>query len=227
MIKLILIAFVLLLIQSCEMGGNNPYSDKEITHNRGRKTEEFIPHSFKPSSSDCFYEQLSEQFNFRVFVHFYAEDTAMLRVSALDKRTNNLVDSISLSSGYLWSSMYANCKDVRSYVTGFNQDKQVVDNCPGTFIIADFNFDGLDDFAIGIDSGGNGGTVYAFYVQTKKRTFELDNYLTEEMERFPVSFDQKNKILMTSVHANVSQDCERVFQLSKSGWKEISKRFVP
>ena len=161
-------------------------------------------------------------------MNYITEDSAVIIVTTLNKKTDEIIDSIIVKSEYLMlPPMYGNCDDVRSYCTGFNKNKEVVDNCPGDFIVADFNFDGLDDFAVAVDNGGNGGYIYAFYIQNNSGRFLNDKYLTEEMLRFPVSFDKTNRTLMTSVHANVNQNNETVYQFSGGKWKRISSKLVP
>lgn len=225
--KIIQILYGLLCICSCEMSEENHVVSRENQQNQTTSEEKKTNfQSIEGISTNCYFDQLSNKFNFRLIVNYVSEDSAIIIVTTSNKRTDDIVDSIMIQSEYLMlPPMYGDCKDVRSYSTGFNKNKEVVDNCPGDFIVADFNFDGLEDFAVAVDNGGNGGYIYSFYNQNKMGRFENDQFLTEEMQRFPVLFDEKRQKLMTSVHANAYQNCETVYQLSSGGWKQISKTF--
>lgn len=183
---------------------------------------------FDVPTTDCYFNQLSKQFNFRLNVRYHREDSAIIYVTTLHKKTDELIDSILIKSEYLmYPPMRGNCEDVRSYSTGHNEYKAIVDNSYGIFVVADFNFDQKDDFAVAVDNGGNGGYIYAFYLQTKNGGFVIDEFLSKEMLRFPETFDKNKQSLMTSVHANVEQNCETVYQLSGNTWKQTSQKLVP
>jgi hypothetical protein len=178
-------------------------------------------------SINCYFNQLSDQFNVTLNGNYISEDTSYLFVVINEKLTKKRTDSIQVSGRWLIvPPMYANCEDVRSYTTGVNVHKEVFDNCPGDFIVADFNFDGLDDFAVAVDNGGNGGYIYSYYLQKRNKRFELDQFLSGTMERFPVSFNEKEKTLTTSVHANAYENCETIYQLKSGNWKETNRKFV-
>jgi hypothetical protein len=101
-----------------------------------------------------------------------------------------------LASGFLFTSAYAHCNAVRSYTTQSGQDIDIKDYDYGDLIIADFNFDGKEDFAAKNDSGGNRGPTYNFYLQNSAGSFVPDNFLTEHMGHFPDRMDKPAKMLV-------------------------------
>lgn len=226
--KLLPILLILLCICSCDMSESKHVCKREKQPLQSKTSlQESNKNSFKDLTTECYFDQLSSQFNFRLFVNYITEDSAVLTVTTSNKHVDKIIDSIIINSEYIMlPPMNGDCKDVRSYSTGFNQNKEIVDNSPGDFIVADFNFDGLDDFAVAVNIGGNGGYIYAFYIQNKKGKFLIDTFLSDKMLRFPVLFDKKKRTLMTSVHANTYQNCETKFQLTNGKWKVISSKLV-
>jgi exopolysaccharide biosynthesis predicted pyruvyltransferase EpsI len=116
----------------------------------------------------------------------------------------------------------------RSYTTGKNKNKDVLDNDFGDIVIADFNFDKRDDFAVKNDEGGNGGPSYRYYTQTADKRFILNNYLTYNMVYFPSAFYPVTKSLVTIVHANAMGVNHNTFRLDTvtNKWKFIRRKFV-
>ncbi|RZK32962.1 MAG: hypothetical protein EOO57_14255, partial [Hymenobacter sp.] len=112
-------------------------------------------------------------------------DSCLLTVTIGDKLHRRPPQAIRFTATHLFSTAYSNCGAVRSYSSGQNQQVAVEDNDYGDLVVADFNFDGRDDFATKLDSGGNGGPLYSFYLQKPSGQFELSTFLTEEMQFFP------------------------------------------
>ena len=113
-------------------------------------------------------------------------------------------------------------------MTDVNKDSENIDNDFGDLVVADFNFDGLEDFAVKRGEGGNAGPEYNFYLQSKDSEFELNRFLSDEMMYFPFVIDPKKKRLITLVHGNAYQMSEKIFELKgKKNWKVISHRLVP
>ncbi|MGJ8661747.1 MAG: XAC2610-related protein [Bacteroidota bacterium] len=224
--KMLILFITLFCIISCQSDGVE--NDTDTTSNDSRSENKVGDNSeYDVPPTNCFFNQLSEQFNFKLNVNYITPDSATIYVTPISKNSNQIDDSIFIESEYVWlPPMYGECFDIRSFSTGFNSDKEVMDNCPGIFIVADFNFDKKDDFAVAVDNGGNGGYIYAFYLQTKNGAFKIDKFLTEEVLRFPVSFDSKSQTILTSVHANAYQNCETVYKISRGNWKVISRKLI-
>jgi hypothetical protein len=102
---------------------------------------------------------------------------------------------------------------------------KAVENDYGDIVVADFNFDNKEDFAVKSEEGGNGGPLYNFYIQTNDRKFVLENYLSNTMQWFPFEIDKAEMTLATYVRSNSSEDEKVVYKydVEKREWK-IMKR---
>lgn len=180
----------------------------------------------------CLHKNLSKDFNFEIKVKKIKIpkeeiDSNAVKIIIYNKIANKKQE-FNFGASYLFKKTFIDCKTVRSYSTGINKNAEIIDNDFGDFIVADFNFDNREDFAVKNDSGGNGGPTYNFYIQDKNKNFALDKFLTTQMAFFPSKFIAKNKRLVTYVHANAYQLSENVFEyneLSKK-WKYKASRLV-
>ncbi|WP_345237366.1 FG-GAP repeat protein [Hymenobacter saemangeumensis] len=156
-------------------------------------------------------------------------DSCIIRLAISNKLNQKPIQTISFSSNFLFASAFRQCRAVRSYLTGKNQDAPVVDNDYGDLIVADFNFDGREDVAVKNDSGGNGGPQYSYYLQTSSGKFILNKFLTNEMQFFPCSINKTRRTLTTQVHAGVNGLGETVFRLdgATQQWRVVSRRVLP
>ena len=66
-----------------------------------------------------------------------------------------------------------------------------------SFTIKDFNFDGLEDFAIVWDEGGNGGKLYEYYFQNENGNFYTLDSFPLQHGLLAEDFDFKNKTITT------------------------------
>jgi hypothetical protein len=177
---------------------------------------------------ECTHTDLSKEFNFKTILKRKVKDDneCEINLSVINK-SKKTEQHIFIHSDWMFASDYTDCNMVRSYTTNVKSKALVEDNDYGDLIIADFNFDGKDDFALKSESGGNGGPLYKFYLQNNNEIFVEDKYLSETMLFFPVSIDRKQNILVTLVHANAYQRSENTYKMDKSGkWNLISQRFV-
>lgn len=180
----------------------------------------------------CLHKNLSKEFNFEIKVRKITNakeeiDSNSVKVIVYNKISNKKQE-FNFGSSFLFEKTFIDCKTVRSYSTGINKNTEVIDNDFGDIIIADFNFDNKDDFAVKNDSGGNGGPTYNFYIQDTHKNFKLDKFLTTEMRFFPSKFIIKKKQLVTYVHANAYQLSENVFEYNTKlkKWKYKMSRLV-
>lgn len=178
-------------------------------------------------SQVCEHNELSKKYNFTVkFIHIN-DSLNKIELKVINKKDLKTIQNISIIPQYIFSSDFENCNTVRSYTTGFNKNEEVLDNNFGDFVVADFNFDGKEDFAIKIDSGGNGGPLYNYYLQKNDLKFKKDLFLSNTMEFFPNFIDSKNKTLITLVHANAYQLCKTTYKYytSSKKWKKLKHSF--
>lgn len=92
-------------------------------------------------------------------------------------------------------------------------------------IIADFNFDNLEDFAILYDSGGNGGPVYSYYFQDKMGKFNLNDKFPLNQGPFPKNINNTNHTLTISLPISCCKIETTIFNLKENGeWEMISSK---
>jgi len=180
-------------------------------------------------SKEFKYYDLSEKYNYEIKT-WKKKDTNMvlhefnkIQVTIINKSDTNKIQKIIVKPETLFGDAYTKRSDVVSYITGKNKKREITDNDFGDFIVADFNFDGLEDIAIKWETGGNGGPLYEFYIQDSTGTFHKDKFLTSKVKFFPGKIDKANKTLKTYVHANVYGVNEWVYKLDAltGKWKLI------
>jgi hypothetical protein len=105
---------------------------------------------------------------------------------------------------------------------------QVLDWDYGDIIVADFNFDDKDDFAIKKGEGGNGGPAYDYYIQNSDSTFILDKFLSDKLSCFPNHFNKTKKTLTTICRSTAVSVVETVYRYDAltNKWSVISNRDV-
>jgi hypothetical protein len=179
-------------------------------------------------SQTCMHFDLSNQFNIRTEFKRIKDDSCIVIIAIKDKDSNITKESIKYSSSYLFDKVFKDCKSARSYQTHVNDTFKVVDNDFGDLIVADFNFDGLDDIAMIKDSGGNGGPIYNFYTQGKNRRFYFDKFLSNKMEFFPMKINIDDKTLVTYVHAGVCGLSEMIYLYNSqtNSWMRKSHKII-
>ncbi|MGF7076881.1 XAC2610-related protein [Mucilaginibacter sp. 3215] len=128
----------------------------------------------------------------------------------------------------MYEDVFKNCDATRSYITGYRKNAEVSDYDFGDLVIADVNFDELEDIAIKYDSGGNGGPLYNFYLQDKNGHFYLSRYLTDSVGSFPAYINPKQKTITTQIHANVRYEARKTFRYNSKSqkWKLIKWQMI-
>lgn len=179
----------------------------------------------------CEHSNLSKNYHFITSLKRFGKNGGKMgfydiEIEIISKSTKQK-QIVLIRSELIFEKDYLNCNAVRSYSTNVNTSAKVQDNDYGDLIVADFNFDGNDDVAFKNDSGGNGGPLYSFYLQSSKGTFIEDKFLSETVQFFPNEINIKNKTIITLVHANAYQRSEDTYKLDKNGnWKQIKSRLV-
>ena len=137
-------------------------------------------------SQICNHTNLSGQFDIKVSAvkinnTVTGSDSCLATIILLEKKSKKIIQKIKVGSTHFSENVFKDCSFVQSYQTKMNHAFDVVDNNYGDLIVADFNFDGKDDFAVIKDSGGNGGPLYDFYIQGKEKRFFRDEFLSDTM----------------------------------------------
>ncbi|KOS05049.1 hypothetical protein AM493_02625 [Flavobacterium akiainvivens] len=152
-------------------------------------------------AQDCTYTNLSKQLDFTVkakrFEYANTSDSVDVDVTVIIKKGGRK-SNVHFGTHSFYDDSYAQCGNVRSYTTGVNKDKETLNNDYGDLIVADFNFDGSDDFALKYDGWSNSGPGYNFYLQQKDGSFIKDDYLSEKVFYCPESVDASKKELTVS-----------------------------
>jgi hypothetical protein len=126
---------------------------------------------------------------------------AEIIIKIFDKWKKKKVQTINVESEFiLKSKSFKECENNKSYSTNVHLESN--ENDFGDLIVADLNFDGMEDIAIKREEGGNGGPLYNFYIQSKNQQFILDKYLSTEMSYFPDYIDTKEKTLHVYVRVD-------------------------
>ena len=179
-------------------------------------------------AENCLHTALSETYNYAVTTTKKNEKITALSVSLQEKTTGKVLAKINvpIKSRTSLVGAYDNCNS-RSFITGHNEKAQVVDGDYGDIIVADFNFDGKEDFAIKIDKGSNAGPYYYYYV-FKDDHFKFDKTLSRQLMLFPYLIDNKNKQLLTEWNTEGCYFKRRTFQYLplKKKWVVSVSNFI-
>lgn len=174
---------------------------------------------------------LSKNFNFQSVIKRYQTDltdSCIVSVTVSDKITNKTIYTVDFTTDFLLGDSSFMNNNVRSYITGENKDEEVYENDFGDIVVADFNFDKLEDFAVKREEGGNGGPLYNYYIQTLDTSFVLNKFLSDTMIWFPVYFNKSNRTLVTVVRADAFGNEETTYKLNTGtgNWAETQRRYI-
>ena len=155
------------------------------------------------------------------------EDT-YIKVTVFKKGTDSIIQIIRKTGWWIWGSPYEDCDLVRSYQTEINNEKPAPDNDFGDLIVADFDFNGLDDFAFLFGSGGSSGPNYLYYTQQPDGRFIRQSFLDDIMIFFPSVIDKDRKRLISNIRVDVTKYEQRTFQWdsNSSKWYFLSSEII-
>lgn len=174
-----------------------------------------------------FYDNLSHTHNYKLtyYEHYKGKDdpdTHYWTIAVYNKKMK-LVDSI-IQPVNVYFAGFIDFSSARSYATGINNG-EIRDNYAGDFVVADFNFDNRNDFAIINDMGGNGGTFYSYYLQQEKSKYVEDRFLSDSVTYFP-EINKNKQTLTTYVHAWSCGESEDIFRQDGRSWKRTGHRII-
>jgi hypothetical protein len=146
----------------------------------------------------CKQDELSHQFD---LVHHFKKyrsksnksNSSISLIYLANKNNGEYLDSISCS---LIPRENISCNNNVSFSTNYNTSIECEDGHCGDIIIADLNFDGLDDIAIA-DHYIASSILYSFYLQSKGRKFVKSDYLSDTIGYFPSDISKRDCTLTT------------------------------
>ncbi len=226
-------ALFLTIITLCSCKDEN--TNKKLSPIKDNKTKTNpINNTNKLESIDtttCLHTESSSHFKFETYIERHKNnlfDSCITIITPILKNDKTHKQKITIKSDYYFSDVFMNCNNVRSYSTNINDTVTAMDNDYGDFVVADFNFDNRDDFAIKVNSGGNGGPEYDYYLQTPTKNFIRSDYLSDSMTFFPSDINIENKNLTTLVHADANHLGKHIYHYEekKQTWIETSHEFI-
>lgn len=147
------------------------------------------------------------------------EEQGSISINVLDKKSGKSLYHTDFHPEFLFSDNTMN--QTVNYFDNSMKFKEGIENYH-SFIIADFNFDNLEDFAIINYEGSNAGPQYAYFLQTPNKQFLNDDYLTSEVKFFPTEINKENKTLTISHPVGCCKNSTYTIQLENNQiWKEI------
>ena len=167
----------------------------------------------------CGHENLSDKFSFYVYSANDDEENPKVVNIVIQNKETSAKQELEHELNYI-SNLDLICKGI-SY---FNKNKEIDEGLESFhgFIVADYNFDKLEDFAILYDTGGNGGPWFSYYLQNENGYFYLpDSFPLNPSSYFPVEINAENKTLKLQHPAGATKISTTVFQLNNGVWDII------
>ena len=164
---------------------------------------------------DCHNDIVSDTFSFTISSDETTVGTVLIDIQNKKDLTHQKIN-------YTFNSLVES-KVSCSFISYFRKKTKLNEGLEEyhSFIIDDYNFDGLEDFAI-INDSGNGGPQYAYYIQKANKEFQLEENLTENMRYFPVEINKIEKTLKISHPSGCCKISTYKIQLQPNGeWKEV------
>lgn len=180
-IAIIAVAVMLFGRRLFSSGDNEPaLKDKRLAN-----TMEFVDGGNQKKGT---YTHISDEFNFIIEFNDVG-GTSQEIISIYRKRDNSLSQRIVCEVNISGLSTTS-----RSFITGYMKEADCLDFDCGDIVVADFNFDGLEDFGIKRDCS-NSGCAYIVFIQSPQGGFYKDEELTDLMVGLPGEFDNHTKTM--------------------------------
>lgn len=166
------------------------------------------------------FNNLSDKFNYIITGINVGDDDYEIKINVINKN-NSQTEIVEFTPNLLNKNFKFIAKSYL-FETKINEN---IEN-PNNFIISDYNFDGLEDFAILFDIGGNSGPLYSYFLQNRDGTFTEDEKFPLYQSVFPVTIDKNSKSLITETANGCCKIKTIVYQLSIKGWNVTSSEKV-
>lgn len=165
----------------------------------------------------CKFDALSEDFSYLITGVSIDEGSYEIKIQVTNK--HNLKSQIIEFSPNLWDNEFK-CRGI-SYLGQTKTDENLEN--PNNFIVSDYNFDNLEDFAILYDIGGSSGPLYSYYIQNNDGTFTEDKKFPLFQSVFPVEIDNINKNITTKSIIGCCKIQTSIYQLVNNiKWNTIT-----
>lgn len=175
------------------------------------KSTDTVKVTYKNLSYKLNYEVLHIREEIKNEAEDETEDKREVILRIMNKLKDSTVQVIHYNPEFLYSSTFSSSANSRSFITGYNLNKVAGDSDYGDLIIVDLNFDGKEDFAIKLNSGGNAGPFYRYYVYQDKAGFQYDEFLSS-IGLFPGKIDKTNKTINFYQRKDVSTYIEKIYR---------------
>lgn len=159
-------------------------------------------------AQQCMYGDLSNDYGFEIeitriprrFSKPNANDSCTIHFKTISKYKSGILSAGTRLEGNINENSFKDCNNSRSYATLKDVNKATTNNDYGDLIVADFNFDGLDDVAVKRYDDPDAIPKYTFFVQLPDcRHFVVENFLTFEVAYFPSFIDNSTKMLTVTI----------------------------
>ncbi len=166
----------------------------------------------------------ANEFKFSILLLNKDEEDRPSKLKIEIKRNNKIIQNI-IFIPETWFSTKGSFKISRiNYYENNTKIQEGVENYHD-FIIDDFNFDNLEDFAILYDYGGNAGPIYSYYFKNCKGKFELVKDFPLNQDSFPKNVDTANRTLTTIRPFDCCKIETNIFHLKKNkSWELLSSK---
>lgn len=235
----LILTCVVVQLAACNCPASKNRSDKfghpqnesiQIEKKDSSIVEETNMKAIADSSFTFLFKDLSYKYNYQLLDTFRCtgqydfRDTTIRLIRIFSKNgvlVQDIVPPLYIEPWYIDS--YSNIRISRSYLTEKNANYDDADNYCGEIVIADFNFDGLEDLATPYGSGADNGPNYAFYIQEKDGVFEYNDFLSDNVVWFPEIWNKRKKTFTTKVAGGVYYIGYNTYQYSSISktWKQI------
>lgn len=173
----------------------------------------------KPSAQ-CVFSDAASKFSYQIIATKFRDGGKVpseVKITISDQKNKDQESAVIFKPEY-W--MKSDCSSI-SYL-GKTKTNEGIENYH-QFIVADYNFDGLEDFAILNYEGSNAGPQYVFFLQNNNKQFKKEDVFPLQGSFFPKSIDPKNKNLTISGPVGCCKINTTIYQLKPdSQWKMIS-----
>ena len=194
-----------------------------------------MSHSLSARKHKCTFTHISQVYDYTIIHNDVLNadgvlemlDAEVLITSKKDKKIIQRINYNYAKGGGPRSSFTFNCLS-RSFITGFNKNAPNVDGDWGDIIVADFNFDGKEDFAIRKSASPMDAPIEPvdFYIQNDKGQFIKDSYLSSEFDVFPDKIDARNHTISVEYFIGANPEPAIVvfkYNATTQKWKEIKQ----